>query len=80
MTNTNTNRNIKDMVRGDKHVSFVCCRDGDLWYATEDGFEFPVPIADIGGATFFARDKALLFMRWIRKHLEAVAQAKVDND
>jgi hypothetical protein len=67
---------IKDMVGGDKQVSFVRYRDGELWYATDDGFEFPVPVADIGNATFLARDKALLFMRYMRKHLEMVAQAR----
>lgn len=42
MNQGNIMTNIKDMVRGDKHVNFVRYRDGDLWYATEDGFEFPV--------------------------------------
>jgi hypothetical protein len=67
---------LKDMVSGDKQVTFVRYRDGDLWYATEDGFEFPVPVADIGNATFLACDKALLFMRYMRRHLEIVEQAR----
>ncbi len=63
--------------------------DGCLWYEiryaitnhdTEEEldhkFEFPVPITDIGSATFLRADKALLFMRYIRKHLEMLAQAK----
>ena len=66
---------IKDMVK-DKFVTFVMYRDGDLWYTTEDGFQFPVPLTDVGNATFLAKDKALLFMRWIRKHLETVDAAK----
>jgi hypothetical protein len=40
-------------------------------YSTECGFEFPVPLEDIGKATLFAEDKALLFLRYIRKHVEA---------
>jgi hypothetical protein len=68
---------LKDMVSGDKQVSFVRYRDGELWYVTDDGFEFPVPVADIGNATFLARDKALLFMRYMRKHLEMIAQARL---
>ena len=67
---------IKDMVSGDKQVTFVRYRDGELWYVTEDGFEFPVPVADIGNATFLARDKALLFMRYMRQHMETIAQAR----
>jgi hypothetical protein len=66
---------LESMVTGHKQVTFVRCCDGDLWYVTEDGFEFPVPVADIGNATFLARDKALLFMRWMRKHREVVMQA-----
>jgi hypothetical protein len=67
---------LKDMVSGDKQVTFVRYRDGELWYVTDDGFEFPVPVADIGNATFLARDKALLFMRYMRKHVEMVARAR----
>ena len=73
MENDVKTRNIKDMVTGNKQVTFVRCRDGDLWYVTDDGFEFPVPVEDIGNATFLARDKALLFMRWMRRHLEVIA-------
>jgi hypothetical protein len=69
-------KSIKDMVSNDGQVSFVRYRDGELWYATDDGFEFPVPVADIGNATFLARDKALLFMRYMRKHLQMIEQAR----
>jgi hypothetical protein len=41
-------------------------------------FEFPVPIADVGTATFLAEDKAILFMRYIRKHLELLDSAVKD--
>ena len=61
---------LKDRVGGNKAVIFVRYFDGNLWYRTEDGFEFPVPISDVGNATFLATDKAMLFMRYIRKHME----------
>jgi hypothetical protein len=67
---------IKEMVAGNRQVRFTRYRDGELWYITDDGFEFPVPVADIGNATFLAQDKALLFMRYIRKHLQSIAEAK----
>jgi len=63
-------KNIKDMVARDKKVKFCFYRDGSLWYETDCGFSFPVPIDDVGTATFLAEDKALIFMRYIRKHLE----------
>lgn len=59
---------LLEMVK-DKKVHFSFYREGELWYKTTDGFEFPVPIKDIGNATFLAEDKAILFMRYIRKHL-----------
>lgn len=66
---------IKDMVK-DKTVSFQFYRDQELWYQTECGFDFPVPISDIGNATFNATDKAMLFMRYIRKHLDFIEENK----
>jgi hypothetical protein len=60
---------IKDMVRDGKRVKFTHYRLNELWYETECGFAFPVPIEDCGDATFLVEDKAMLFMRYIRKHL-----------
>ena len=69
MSTLNT-RTIKEMVENNQKVRFRFYRDGQLWYATECGFEFPVPISEAGTATFLAEDKAILFMRYIRKYLE----------
>jgi hypothetical protein len=49
---------------------------GELWYTTETGFEFPVPIGDCGDGTFLSEDKAILFMRYIRKHIAYLEDAK----
>ncbi len=47
-------------------------RKGELWYVVEaTGFTFPVPVSDCGDGTFLATDRAMLFMRYIRKALEA---------
>jgi hypothetical protein len=59
---------LKDLVKG-KKVRFRFYRDGELWYETDDGFEFPVPISDTGTGIFRAEDSAIQYMRWIRKHL-----------
>jgi hypothetical protein len=69
MSTLNT-RTIKEMIENNQRVRFRFYRDGQLWYETECGFEFPVPIAEAGTATFLAEDKAILFMRYIRKHME----------
>ena len=66
---TSKTRTIKEMVEKNQKVRFRFYRDGQFWYGTECGFEFPVPIEEAGTATFLAEDKAILFMRYIRKHM-----------
>ena len=71
--------NIKEMVTGGKTVTFKFYRDNQLFYETENGFEFPVPVEDIGNATFLAEDKALLFMRYIRKHSQFIEDSRIEQ-
>ena len=59
---------IKDMVKN-KVVTFLFYKEKELWYTTECGFKFPVPISDTGTASMNAQDKAILYMRWIRKQV-----------
>lgn len=68
-------RKIKEMIK-DKKVTFCYYTEGDLWYITECGFKFPVPIVDCGDAVFTKEDKSMLFMRWIRKHISYLDKAK----
>lgn len=68
--------NIKDMVNNGQKVTFVCYGSGELWYVTDSGFEFPVPISDTGDGIFLASDKAMLFMRYIRKHIAFLEESK----
>ena len=67
---------LKEMVSNGNLVTFQRYSKGNLWYSTTDGFEFPVPIDDTGDGTFVAIDKAILFMRYIRKHLAAIEAGK----
>lgn len=67
---------IKEMVKDGAQVKFQFYRAGNLWYRTDSGFEFPVPVSDIGDATFLAQDKAILFMRYIRKHLTTLEMSE----
>jgi hypothetical protein len=58
--------NIKDHIRGTSRFLFY--KDSQLWYQTNDtNFKFPVPIEDIGTATFNAEEKSLIMMRYMRK-------------
>jgi len=71
--------NIKDMVKDGKKVHFQFYRQNELWYKTDTGFEFPVPIDDCGDGIFLAEDKAILFMRYIRKHISYLNKAKEEQ-
>ena len=72
--------NIKTLVK-DNWVTFDSYRQGYFYYRikhyrgegfnqTEDEYIFPVPLDDIGTATLESYDKAITFMRWIRKAIE----------
>ena len=67
---------IKECVKG--NVSFEYYREGSLWYSCENKFMFPVPVNDIGSATFLASDRAMLFMRYIRKYITTM-EADIAN-
>jgi hypothetical protein len=72
-------RKLIDMVRDRRKARFVFFRDGALHYETEDGFIFPVPVTDAGSATFGREERAILLMRYIRKHLATVEAARRDE-
>jgi len=62
---------VKEAVKNNRKVHFKYYRDGSLWYETAFGEVFPVPVSDIGNATFLPSDKGILFMRYMRKWNEA---------
>jgi len=72
--------NVKEMVAEGRKVRFLRYKLGALWYITETGFEFPVPITDCGDGTFLAEDKAILFIRYVRKHVAYLEDAKSSHD
>ena len=65
---------IKEIVK-DNEVFFSKYRQGYAYYTVRvpsEGIDymFPVPLSDIGDATLLAKDKALVFMRYIRQALQ----------
>jgi len=66
-----TKYDLKDCVKG--NVFFLYYRKEELYYQCQNGLVFRVPVSDTGDATFFIfiEDKAMLFMRWIRKELDS---------
>ena len=68
--------NVKDMVKDNKKVKFVQYQKGSLLYKTECGFEFPVPTDDTGEGVFHSEDRAITYMRWIRKQVKNIEKGK----
>ena len=68
-----------DLVRDGKKVRFLFYRDKQFFYEQEDGFVFPISLeeANAGRATFLAEDKAIYFMRWMKKYIESVKNEEV---
>ena len=66
------NFNIKDIIKDNK-VYFLYAREGKLYYGINYNgkiYQFPVLFSDsneVGNATFMKEDKAIYFMRYIRK-------------
>ncbi len=71
---------IKRAVTGGKKVKFLYYFDGSLWYETEFQEKFPVPVSDIGTATFNAEEKAILLMRYMRFHNKVLSKANNEEE
>ena len=62
---------LKEIVK-DRNVRFSFYRNGFMFYTVTVfgvGYQFPVSLEDIGGATLTAEFKAITLMRYIRKAL-----------
>jgi hypothetical protein len=70
---------LAEMLKG-KKVKFTRYRKGELFYETECGFEFPVPVSDTGDGEFLAEDNAMMFMRWVRKQLKSIEEGKAESE
>jgi hypothetical protein len=60
---------IKDLIKNNV-ATFNFYRHGVAYYDIKHDnktYTFPVPLSDIGEATLLATDKAIFFMRYLRK-------------
>jgi hypothetical protein len=64
------------------NVRFLQYYDGNLWYETEAGFRFPVPVAEVGTMTCLAEDRVENFAEWIHRHQQVmgIGYRKAQND
>jgi hypothetical protein len=73
---------LTEMVREGNTADFEHYHDGNLWFRVMwtagdlsfQQFTFPVPISDVGSATVNRSEKAMLLMRYIRKHLKTIEE------
>ena len=66
-------KDITNIVKNNE-VNILSYRAGVIYYGVkynEVNYQFPVRLDDIGDATLMNKDKALLFMRYIRKAIES---------
>lgn len=82
---------IRELVH--EQAKFTHYEDGKLWYQViwtrvdpgkvipEFGglFDFPIPIDDTEGSKFLSADRAITFMRWMRRHLEYLQGALAEG-
>ena len=73
---------IKEHVAKGEMVHFEYFRDEEFWYRTDKGLLFPISLKEAltGRATFLAHDKAIYFMRWIRRYVAACKQEAAETD
>jgi hypothetical protein len=70
-----------DLVRDNKRVRFAYYRDREFWYEHEDGLMFPIALSEVDDpgcrATLPANDKAIYFMRWMKRYIETCKKESV---
>lgn len=69
-------KNIIESVKN-KSVSFEFLTNKYLWYKTETGILFPIPLKECGDASFLKKDKATLFIKYIREQLKKEIKPKI---
>ncbi len=52
------------------HSTFDFYRDGLLWFTTDTGLGFSVPVNELGSGTVYTLNKSIVLMKWIRKQIE----------
>lgn len=62
-------KNVKELIKNQK-AHFTHYQDGNMYYTTTNGFEFPIPLDDMKGGVFNNEHEAINLMRWVRKHVD----------
>ena len=67
---------VDQILKNNESVNFMFFMSGKLWYRTESGFKFPVPIRGSGQTVFLNEDRANRFYPYIKAHAEKLSKAK----
>ena len=59
------------------HFKFI--RFGIMFYETDNGFLFEVPVVDIDNGTFNAEEKAIILMKWIKRQYDKNEKQKLNG-
>jgi hypothetical protein len=71
---------LTEIVAKGKIAHLVRFKNNNLWYITQDGFEFPVPATDISGESeLLPTEPAIALMKWIRQHIKFLESAKQEQ-
>ena len=62
--------NLEKILQDNENVRFMFFLSGKLWYRTESGFKFPVPIKGSGQSVFLNEDRANRFYPYIKAHAQ----------
>lgn len=54
---------IEEMMKDGKAETFLFYKDGEPWYRTIAGFEYPAPIKDKRETSYLLQEKSMHFMR-----------------
>lgn len=67
---------LDKILNDNESVRFMFFLSGKLWYRTESGFKFPVPIKGSLQSVFLNEDRAKRFYPYIKAHAEKLHKAK----
>jgi hypothetical protein len=67
---------LKEHAGHGQMVHFEYFRDEEFWYRTDKGLLFPIALKEAmtGRPTLPGNDKAIYYMRWIKRYVEACKQ------
>jgi hypothetical protein len=65
---------VLEIIKDGSNAHFIELKNKEMWYKVKD-FKFPIPLEKTEGGVFLAVDKASIFKRWIRKHLDLINQS-----